>query len=70
MIIKVDPRYFRPTEVDTLLGDSSKAREKLGWEPKITVENMCKEMIKSDFNIAKQHALLLSGGFNPSLPSE
>lgn len=61
-IIKVDPRYFRPTEVETLLGDPSKAREKLGWIPEITVQEMCKEMVAHDLEQAKQHALLKSHG--------
>ena len=52
-IIKIDPRYFRPTEVETLLGDASKAKEKLGWFPKISFENLVKEMINEDLKIAK-----------------
>ena len=57
-ILRIDPRYFRPTEVETLLGDPSKAKEKLGWVPKITVQEMCKEMVKYDLEQAKQHVLL------------
>ena len=49
VIVEIDPEYFRPTEVDQLLGDSTKARTKLGWEPKYTVEDLCKEMVYSDF---------------------
>ena len=66
-IIRVDPRYFRPSEVETLLGDPSKAKEKLGWVPEITVEEMCEEMMEHDMNIAKQYALLKSHGHNVSI---
>jgi len=61
-IVKIDPRYFRPTEVETLLGDPSKAKEKLGWVPEITVQEMCKEMVAHDLDQAKQHATLLKHG--------
>jgi len=64
VIVKVDPRYFRPAEVETLLGDPTKAKVKLGWTPQITVEEMCAEMVESDLNKAKQHALLQKHGFN------
>jgi len=70
VIVKVDPRYFRPAEVDTLLGDPTKAKEKLGWVPEITVEIMCAEMVKHDLGIAKQHALLNKHGFEVALPKE
>ena len=63
VIMQIDPRYFRPTEVETLLGDPSKAKEKLGWVPEITVQEMCKEMVAHDLLDAKQHALLKSNGF-------
>jgi GDPmannose 4,6-dehydratase len=62
VIVRIDPRYFRPAEVDTLLGDPTKAREKLGWEPEITAQEMCAEMIASDLREAKRHALLKSHG--------
>jgi GDPmannose 4,6-dehydratase len=62
-IIRIDPRYFRPTEVDTLLGDPSKAKAKLGWIPEITVQQMCAEMVASDLQAAKQHALLMANGY-------
>ena len=52
-IVQVDPRYFRPTEVDSLLGDSSKAREKLKWAPKVTFEELVKEMVWSDLKLAE-----------------
>lgn len=69
-IIKIDPRYYRPAEVETLLGDPSKAKEKLGWEPEITVEDMCMEMVKSDLEKAKQHALLKSHGYQIAVAKE
>ena len=53
VIVEVDSRYFRPTEVESLLGDASKAKKDLGWEPKISIEEMCKEMIEEDLKIAK-----------------
>jgi GDPmannose 4,6-dehydratase len=71
VIVRIDPRYFRPTEVETLLGDPTKAKEKLGWVPEITVQEMCAEMVASDLVQAKQHAILKSHGFviNVSLES-
>jgi GDPmannose 4,6-dehydratase len=63
VIVRVDPRYFRPAEVETLLGDPSKAKQKLGWVPKITVEEMCREMVANDIQRAKQHAILKAHGF-------
>tara|TARA_A100001015_G_scaffold309090_1_gene407889 strand:- start:2222 stop:3355 length:1134 start_codon:yes stop_codon:yes gene_type:complete len=57
-IVKVHPRYFRPTEVDTLLGDSSEAKNDLGWKSKITVQEMCKEMIEEDYKVASRAVLL------------
>ena len=63
LIVAVDPRYFRPTEVETLLGDPSKAREKLGWAPKITLEEMVHEMMENDINIANRDALVKEHGF-------
>ena len=70
VIVRVDPRYFRPAEVETLLGDPSKAKQKLGWTPEITVEEMCAEMVASDLDKAKQHALLKASGFDVSLAVE
>lgn len=70
VIMQIDPRYFRPTEVETLLGDPSKAKEKLGWIPEITVQELCKEMVTHDLLKAKQHALLKSNGFNVSVSAE
>jgi GDPmannose 4,6-dehydratase len=70
VVVKIDPRYFRPTEVETLLGDPSKAKTKLGWVPKITVQEMCKEMVANDLAQAKQHALLKMHGFVVAVSSE
>jgi GDPmannose 4,6-dehydratase len=70
VIVKVDPRYFRPAEVETLLGDPSKAKEKLGWTPEITVEEMCAEMVQHDLGKAKQQALLKEHGFNVATAKE
>ena len=63
LIVSVDPRYFRPSEVETLLGDPSKAREKLGWEPKIKLKEMVHEMMDNDINIAKRDSLVKKHGF-------
>ena len=70
IIVKVDPRYFRPAEVETLLGDPTKAKEKLGWVPQITVEEMCAEMVENDLAKAKQHALLKAHGYSVSVTKE
>jgi GDPmannose 4,6-dehydratase len=69
-VFRIDPRYFRPTEVETLLGDPTKAKEKLGWVPEITVQEMCKEMVTNDLEQAKQHALLKKNGFAVNIPTE
>jgi len=63
VVMRIDPRYFRPAEVETLLGDPSKAREKLGWEPEITARQMCSEMIATDLKEAQRHAFLKANGF-------
>ncbi|MFM2476538.1 GDP-mannose 4,6-dehydratase [Celerinatantimonas sp. MCCC 1A17872] len=63
-IVRVDPRYFRPAEVETLLGDPANAKQKLGWEPTTTVEQMCAEMVKEDLKTAKQHAFMKANGFD------
>ncbi|MBR9888988.1 MAG: GDP-mannose 4,6-dehydratase [Oceanospirillales bacterium] len=70
VVVRVDPKYFRPAEVETLLGDPSKAKEKLGWTPEITVEEMCAEMVQNDLNNAKQHALLKKHGYDVSVTLE
>jgi GDPmannose 4,6-dehydratase len=62
-LVKVDPRYYRPTEVETLLGDATKARQKLGWKPKITFKDLVKEMVKEDLDLAKRDALCQKEGF-------
>lgn len=63
VIVRVDPRYYRPTEVETLLGDASKAEAKLGWRPKITLEELVAEMMKSDYHLAKRDGLMTEHGF-------
>jgi len=63
VIMQIDPRYFRPTEVETLIGDPTKAKEKLGWTPEITLREMCAEMVASDLAKAKQQVLLKNHGF-------
>ena len=69
-VIKIDPRYFRPTEVETLLGDPTKAKTKLGWTPEITAQEMCKEMVANDLAQSKQHALLKSHGYDIAVSME
>lgn len=69
-IVRIDPNYFRPTEVDTLLGDPTKAKEKLGWTPKITVEEMTKEMVAHDLDQARRLAVLKESGFDVSVAHE
>ena len=63
VIVRIDPQYFRPTEVETLLGDPTKAKQKLGWTPQITVEEMCAEMMVHDLEQARQDTLLTTHGF-------
>jgi GDPmannose 4,6-dehydratase len=63
VIVRVDPRYFRPTEVESLLGDASKAKRELGWEPKISFEALVKEMVLADLEVAKRDALVEKHGF-------
>ncbi len=70
VVVRVDPRYFRPAEVETLLGDPSKAKSVLGWEPEITVEDMCAEMVMSDLDQARRHALLKQHGFDVTVSLE
>ncbi|WP_050929907.1 GDP-mannose 4,6-dehydratase [Aestuariivita boseongensis] len=64
VIMRIDPKYFRPAEVETLLGDPSKAKAKLGWEPEITVQQMCAEMVAEDLKTARRHALLKEHGMD------
>ncbi len=63
VIVRIDPRYFRPTEVETLLGDPSKAKQKLSWVPEITLDDMVQEMVAHDLDQARQHALLKKHGY-------
>jgi GDPmannose 4,6-dehydratase len=63
-VVKVDPRYYRPTEVDLLIGDSTKAREKLGWSPKYTLEELAQEMVAADLELFKSDVLLKESGFS------
>jgi GDPmannose 4,6-dehydratase len=63
VIVKVDPRYYRPTEVETLLGDPTKAKDKLGWVPKISFDELVREMVGSDYTAAKRDALVKQHGF-------
>ena len=69
-IIRIDPRYFRPTEVETLLGDPTKAKDKLGWVPEMSAQQMCTEMVTSDLARAKQHALLEANGYSVNVSVE
>jgi GDPmannose 4,6-dehydratase len=62
VIVQIDPRYFRPTEVETLLGDPTKAKQRLGWTPEITVQEMCAEMVTEDLKAAQRHAFLKANG--------
>jgi GDPmannose 4,6-dehydratase len=70
VVVRVDARYFRPAEVETLLGDPSKAKKELGWVPEITLDQMIKEMVANDLSNAKQHALLKQHGFEVSVGIE
>ena len=64
VIMRIDPRYFRPAEVETLLGDPAKAKSRLGWEPEITAREMCAEMVEEDLKSAKRYALLKEHGLD------
>ena len=70
VIVKVDERYFRPTEVESLLGDPSKAKNLLGWVPEITVQQMCSEMVAEDYNLASQRTILGDHGYEIALGRE
>ena len=67
VIVRIDPRYFRPAEVETLLGDPTRAREKLGWIPEISAREMCAEMVRADLQQARRHALLRAHGHDVPL---
>lgn len=64
VIVRIDPRYFRPSEVETLLGDPTKAKERLGWVPEISAREMCREMVAADHKLARRHALLKEHGLD------
>jgi GDPmannose 4,6-dehydratase len=70
VILRVDPRYFRPAEVETLLGDASKARTRLGWVPRTTVREMCAEMVHEDLSAARRHRLLHRHGLGLPIARE
>jgi GDPmannose 4,6-dehydratase len=70
VVVRVDPRYFRPAEVETLLGDPTKAKTKLGWVPEITVQEMCAEMVAEDLKVAQRHALLKAHGHDVPMSVE
>jgi GDPmannose 4,6-dehydratase len=63
VVVKVDPRYYRPTEVETLLGDPSKAKQKLGWMPKTTLAELVKEMVQADYSAARRDSMVKQAGF-------
>ena len=70
VVVRIDPRYFRPAEVETLLGDPSEAKNLLGWEPEISVQEMCNEMVQEDYRESLRHKLLMENGFQVPLPLE
>ncbi|MFW8565553.1 GDP-mannose 4,6-dehydratase [Orrella sp. 11846] len=70
VLVRIDPRYFRPAEVETLLGDPSKAKRELGWVPEISVQAMCAEMVAEDLKVAKRHALLKEHGYETFVINE
>ncbi len=70
VLVRIDPRYFRPAEVETLLGDPSKAKQKLGWVPELTAQQMCAEMVAEDLKVAQRHALLKAHGHDVSVSLE
>jgi len=70
VVMRINPRYFRPTEVETLLGDPTKAKERLGWVPEITVQEMCAEMVTEDLKAARRHALLKAHMMDIPIASE
>jgi GDPmannose 4,6-dehydratase len=70
VIVRIDERYFRPAEVETLLGDPTKAKKKLGWTPEISVQSMCAEMIAEDLKIAQRNAFLSERGFDTPVSTD
>ena len=70
VVMRIDPQYFRPAEVETLLGSPAKAKKKLGWEPQITAQEMCAEVVANDLKVARRHALLKEHGLDLPIPLE
>jgi GDPmannose 4,6-dehydratase len=70
VLVSVDPAYFRPAEVETLLGDATRAKEELGWIPEITLQEMVKSMVAADLATARQHALLKQHGYRIAVGKE
>jgi GDPmannose 4,6-dehydratase len=70
VLVRVDPRYYRPAEVETLLGDPTKAKELLGWSPQITAREMCAEMVAEDLKSARRHRLLRDNGLDLPIAQE
>ena len=70
IVIKIDKKYFRPCEVNRLVGDSTKANKKLGWYPKTKLEELVADMIKNDKELAKKEALLIQKGYELNIPKE
>ena len=64
VIIKIDESYFRPLEVETLLGDPTKAKKVLGWKPQVSAQEMCAEMVASDLKLSRKRAMLLENGYS------
>ena len=69
-VVAIDPRYFRPAEVETLLGDPTKAKARLGWVPEITAQQMCAEMVAEDLRAAQRHAFLKAHGHDVAVSRE
>ena len=69
-IVAIDPRYYRPAEVDTLLGDATKAREQLGWQPRITFDELVHEMMHADLALARRDTLIVNAGYRAQSPQE
>jgi GDPmannose 4,6-dehydratase len=69
-IVAIDPRYYRPTEVDTLLGDATKARIRLGWQPRITFDALVDEMVAADLHLARRDALVTGAGYRAHTPQD
>ncbi len=70
VLVRIDPRYFRPTEVENLLGDASKARAKLGWQPEIGFDALVREMVETDLDLARRDSHLRGQGFDVHPPHE